>query len=102
MSVPHLAATVGVVALCWYLCFFQLFPNMLAPRRPRPPWPNVAFHRCLALFVFSLALTLVVFFGLVSDELYSPSSRVFPATWTWPNQHWKWVLVLMIGGASRS
>jgi hypothetical protein len=99
LSVPRLAATVGLAACCWYLCFHLLFPAMLSPRRPAPPWPNVAFHRCLALFVLLLSFTLVLFFGLVSDELYSTNSRVFPATWTWPNQHWKWVLVLLIGAA---
>ncbi|MCC6421340.1 MAG: hypothetical protein IT429_24135 [Gemmataceae bacterium] len=84
-----LLAAVG--AGWWFLCFHRLFPLWLAPTRPNPPWPGIAFRRCLALFWLLLSLTFVTLFALLADELLGRTRA------PWLSRNWPMLAALLLG-----
>lgn len=98
VSVPRWLLMLSAGSAWWFVCFHRLFPRMLAPERPDAPLPSAAFRRCLGLYFLMMCATFALLFGLLSDELSSPPARgAFLAGVPVLGQHWKWMLVLLVG-----
>ncbi len=97
LSVPRWLVLAAACAGWWYLCFHRLFPWLLAPDRPQPPWPRVAFRRAVALFWLLSWVTFVALFAWLSDELLLLSARSLPNLGPWLSQQALSLLVLAVG-----
>jgi len=98
-SYSRILATVVFVVLSFLLAFGLYFRARLNPERDvkSAPWPLDVFRESMIVGIILTALSFLLFFAWLEDDLRRIPFRYFPSSMKWANQHgWELVVVVLV------